>query len=132
MDAFPVTVSDSQLFCPKTRFEGFLSFFWLFVCPFALKFLKYSTVLSLPILQKVLLLLRACSQPSGRVSPQTAISVKTQKIKRNQAHYTEEGVLSSLAVMWPDLSGPASLTLNFYALVGHAGLHIEASSVLSP
>ena len=32
------------------------------------------------------------------------------------------------AVMWPDLS----LTLNFYALVGHAGLHIEASSVLSP
>lgn len=31
MDAFPVTVSDSQLFRLKTRFEGFF-FFFLVVC----------------------------------------------------------------------------------------------------
>ena len=73
---------------------------------------------------EALLLLRACSQPNARVSPRTAISVKTQKIKCNQAHYKGE------AVMRLDLPGPASLTLSFFVLGGLVSLHIETSLFL--
>lgn len=69
---------------------------------------------------EVLLLLGSCLQPSGRVSPQNAIPVKTRKIKCNKAN-CKEALLS-----------PLSVTLMMWRLfLGCGNLHTRAAPVFS-